>query len=95
MSENGYINRLEESRLLNYLPDLYRGGEFICRFLPIFEATWEPLEQQLNHIYAYFDPHLSPAAFLPWLSTWVGLVFNENMPEERQRELLKQGCLAF
>lgn len=97
MSEDGRVDGMKESRLLKYLPDIYQGRddvEFMRDFLGIFETIWGPLEQQIDHLYAYFDPRLTPAEFLPWLSTWVGLVL-ENIPEEWQRELLGKAVWLY
>ena len=73
---------LTQSRLLTYLPSLYADDPFLGQFLMIFDSLWQPMERQLNQLYAYFDPRLTPSEFLPWLSTWVDLVLDENWPEE-------------
>ena len=82
----------QASRLLHYLPALYDDSEedepFLARFLLIFETIWQPLEEQIAHLYALFDPHLTPAELLPWLAQWVYLTLDEALPLERQRELV-------
>lgn len=77
-----------QSRLLGYLPVIYADYPFIANFLRIFEVIWGPLERQIDQLYAYFDPHLTPSEFLPWLGRWVDVVLDENWPEGRQRELI-------
>ncbi|MEP7200610.1 MAG: phage tail protein [Chloroflexota bacterium] len=82
-SENG-----TDSRLLTYLPSIYADEPFLGQFLNIFDMIWLPLERQMDQLYAYFDPRLTPTEFLPWLSTWVDLVLDENWPEDRRRALI-------
>jgi phage tail-like protein len=78
----------ETSKLLRYLPAIYADHPFLGDFLRIFESIWAPLEAQLDHLDAYFQPYLTPAEFLPWLGTWVDLVLDENWPEARRRALI-------
>lgn len=78
----------EHCRLLKYLPGIYSDDPFLDGFLRIFDDIWLPLERQIDVLYAYSDPRLTPAEFLPWLGTWVDLVLDENWPEARRRELI-------
>jgi phage tail-like protein len=78
------------SRYLRYLPAMFQDGDFLGRFLLIFEQLWEPLEQRQNQIHLYFDPQTSPAGFLPWLAGWLHLTLNPHWPEERRRRLLNE-----
>lgn len=94
-------DRVEPSRLLNYLPDIYADGHddsgslFLDGLLRIFDATWAPLARQIDQMYAYFDPRLTPRDFLPWLGTWVDLVLDENWPEARRRELVAHAAELY
>ena len=76
------------ARLLTFLPSIYADEPFLGQFLMIFDSIWLPLERQIDQLYAYIDPRLTPSEFLPWLSTWVDLVLDENWPEERRRSLI-------
>src|SRR5512135_3088772 len=80
----------ESSRLLRYLPGIFSDDPFLDGFLRIFESIWDPLDRQIDQLYAYFDPRLTPADFLPWLGTWVDLVLDENWPETRRRTLIRR-----
>lgn len=80
------------SSLLKYLPNSYSDDDFMGGFLNIFEALWLPLDRQIDQLYAYFDPLLTPAEFLPWLGTWVDLVLDENWPESRRRILIENAA---
>jgi len=78
-----------KGRYLKYLPALYtEQDELMGRFVILFESFWQPIEQQIDSIYYYFDPKLAPLDFLPWLATWVDLVLDEQWPEEKRRLLL-------
>ncbi len=85
-------NHNHTSRLLKYLPNTYADDGFMPGFLNIFEALWQPFDRQLDQLYAYFDPMLTPAEFLPWLGTWVDLVLDENWPEARRRALIENAA---
>jgi phage tail-like protein len=95
MSENRRIAMMEQSRLLQYLPDIYHARKLTRDLLRIYEDIWAPLEQQLDCLPAYFDPRLAPAEFLPWLGTWVDLVLDANIAEKRQRELLGKAVWLY
>ncbi len=76
------------SRLLDYLPALFRNDDFMARFLLIFESIIDPIEETIGGTHHYFDPGLAPAAFLPWLATWVGLELDPRLEEAEQRRLI-------
>ena len=78
------------SRYLQDLPIPFHDNEFLGRFLKIFEAIWEPLEQRQNHIAMYFDPRTCPSSFLPWLAGWLDFPLDARWPEERLRILLAE-----
>lgn len=79
------------SRYIHDLPVIFHddgNGNFLGRFLLIFESIWEPLEQRQDNIAMYFNPRTCPPRFLPWLAGWLGLTINPHWPEWRTRELL-------
>jgi phage tail-like protein len=84
-----------KGKYLQYLPELYEHDDFTGRFLMLFESMWKPVSQQIDQMDAYFDPGLTPENFIPWLSTWVGLPVDENLPSERKRTLLKSAMMLF
>lgn len=90
VSEAGQVR--ERSELLRYLPNIYADHPFMERLLCIFEQVWGPIVRQIDYLYAYFDPNLTPADFLPWLGYWVDVILDENWPEERQRELISRAA---
>ena len=63
---------LAPSRLMEYLPTLYQGDDFLGRFLRIFEDIIDPIERTIDNVGDSLDPRLAPDEFLPWLSSWMG-----------------------
>ena len=76
------------SRYLRYLPAIFHDDDFLCRFLQLFEAVWEPLEQRQDHIDVYFDAATCPVEWLPWMASWFGIVLEDHWNEARKRALL-------
>jgi phage tail-like protein len=78
------------SRLLQYLPAIYRDDPdtFLGRFLLIFQSLLDPVEEQVGSTHHYLDPGLTPARFLPWLASWVGVTLEPGLSEATQREIL-------
>lgn len=84
-----------KGRYLRYLPELYEGDDLMGRFLMLFESFWGPVETQIDNVYGYFDPALTPPDFLRWLATWFDLALNERLPEERQRRLVREAVPLY
>jgi phage tail-like protein len=80
-------------KYLHHLPELYENDDFVDRFLMLIESFWKPINQQIDQMYCNFDPQLTPQTLLPWLSSWGGLPFDESLPVERMRALLKQSMM--
>ncbi len=83
------------AQMMNYMPEIHHDSDFINRFLMLFESFWQPINERNDAIHEFFNPHLTPASFLPWLGSWFGLVLDEELPEERQRSLLAQIAPIF
>ena len=79
---------------LRYLPPVYReetvSAAFLERFLSLFETIFEGLDQQIDQLFRYFDPRLTPKKFLPWLASWVNLALDEEVPEEQVRRFIQR-----
>jgi phage tail-like protein len=94
-SESARISVKLQSEYMKYLPELYRRDDVLSRFLMLFESFWKPIEQQINQIYCYFDPDMTPEKFLPWLASWVGVYWDETLPERRKRMLLRSAISLY
>jgi len=77
---------------LRYLPPVYRedaaSAAFLERFLPLFETVFEGIEEEITGLFRYFDPQWGRREFLPWLASWINLTIDENLPEDRIRQLV-------
>jgi phage tail-like protein len=83
-----YLPRLS---YLRYLPAIYQENpqskEFLERFLALFETFFVQIEE-LNFT-KYIDPRSTPDEFLPWLSSWLALAYDENWPKKNFRKLIE------
>jgi len=79
-----------QSRLLDYLPGVFRSDPFLARFLLIFQSIVDPIEQSIDSTHHLLDPGLTPARFLPWLASWVGIELDPSLDEASQRELIRR-----
>jgi phage tail-like protein len=80
------VKRLADS--FRYMPEIYQRDDFTNRFLMLLESFWKPISRQIDQGEYYYDPHLTPNRFLPWLAGWFGLELENGLPEERRRDLL-------
>ena len=83
------------SSYLQYLPAIYSQGDFMGRFLMIFESILGPVEGVMDNISNYFDAGTAPKELLPWLASWVNLALDETWPLERRRELVGSAVELF
>lgn len=83
------------SEYLRYLPAIYQEDDLMGRFLMLFGSFWKPLERQINDLWLYFDPQLTPAEFLPWLASWMSLMLDESWPEEKRRQLIRSALSLY
>ncbi len=70
------------------LPGLFHDDDFTQRFTSALDEVLAPIFVTLDAIEAYVDPWLAPDDFLTWLSEWVGMPIEEDLPEERKRALV-------
>jgi phage tail-like protein len=50
------------------------------------------LEQEINHLFKYFDPKLAPNEFLPWLASWINLSLDDDVQEQRRRKFIRRAA---
>ena len=77
---------------LEHLPAIYTRqascGDFLNRFLSLFESLFAETEADIGALAPLFDPASAPAESLPWLAGWLGLELDEDWDEARRRELI-------
>lgn len=78
------------SRLLDYLPTVYRDDLFLARFLLIFQSILDPIDAAVDNTHYYLDPAVAPATFLPWLGAWVGIELDPRLDVGTQRALIRR-----
>ena len=84
-----------QSSSLEYLPAIDSQGDFMRRFLMIFESILGPMEGVIENISHYFDAGTAPEELLPWLASWVNLALDETWPLDRRRELVGSAVELF
>lgn len=84
---------------LRYLPAVYQGDptskEFLERFLSIFETLFYDRETVLDTIFRYFDPDTTPQNFLTWLASWLNLSLEEDWPEVKKRQFIREASTLY
>lgn len=82
--------------LIRRLPGLYQDEPFVQRFLSAFDDVLAPVMLLLDGGFeAHLDPMLVPPDFVSWLGGWVGLVMEEEWPEDRRRNLIANAVDLF
>lgn len=79
---------------LNQLPGIYRENDeaedFTERFLSLFDATTAEIDRALERLPALLDVEHVPEEVLPWLGTFLGIVFDSGWTTDQRRRLLRQ-----
>jgi phage tail-like protein len=83
------------SSLSQYLPRVHRDGDFLNRFLMIFESVLDPIEQRINTSHHYLDAGVTPAENLDWLASWIGLPIPAGTSEPVKRGLLRSAIELY
>jgi phage tail-like protein len=83
------------SSYLDFLPVIFQDGDFLGRFLLIFQSIWEPLEHRQDHMDMYFDAKTCPEPFLQWLSDWLGVNVGQVAEEGRLRSLIGEAVELY
>lgn len=78
-----------------FLPAIYSQGDFIGRFLKIFEETFEPTVQAMDVLWAYLDPLTAPESLLPFLAYWVAWPMDRRWNVNQQRLLIRQALELY
>ncbi len=87
------------SRLLDYLPTIYRTDPFMGQFLLAFEKVLlgfqddvnyphPGLEESIANLATLFDPQQTPEQFLSWLAGWTALSLRADLPVTVQRDFV-------
>src|SRR3989304_3085856 len=85
----------EVSRLLDYLPSVFREDKFMGQFLRIFESIMDPIENTVDNAAFYFDARMTPESLLPWLASWIDISLDPSWPLDRRRELVGKAAELY
>ncbi len=85
----------DRSSYLQYLPGIYHDGDFIGRFLLLFEHILSPIDRTVENIPYYFDAEVAPPEFVTWLASWLGIVLDARWPIDRQRDVVRRAWELF
>lgn len=84
---------------LRYLPAIYQedpvSREFLERFLSVFETVSYDLETEISSVFKYFDPDTVPQNFLTWLASWLNVALEEDWPENKKRQFIREASTLY
>jgi phage tail-like protein len=80
---------------MEHLPAIYRRSDAVGRNVVrdmcfLFEHMFGGVERILDRGHEYYDPHLAPDEFLPWLAGWTAFVVDIDWPVAKKRALIKR-----
>lgn len=74
---------------IDYLPAIFRedavSRDFLVRLLALLQTSTRESEDGIERLPALFDTAAAPAAWLPWLASWLAFDLDTNWSEEKQR----------
>ena len=79
----------------SFLPALFQEDDFTQRWTAGLDMVLAPIFSSLDNFEAYLDPMLTPADFLDWLGTWMGLVADETWDVERRRTFVSEANALY
>jgi phage tail-like protein len=89
----------DQPTYLSMLPPIYRDqsrcGDFLLRFLSLFESFFTEGECEIRNLPIRFDPNCAPLDTLPWLASWLAIDWDERWDEPQQREVIRRAFALF
>lgn len=90
----------DQSNWLRYLPAIFSDPDldptlFAGRYLLIVESILNPIIWMIDNFAMYLTPETAPAEWLQWLAGWFDLLLVEDLPEERQRAIVREISWLF
>ena len=84
----------DQPTYLSYMPPLYRDqgdcGDFLLRYLSLFESFFTEGEVEITGLPAMFDPDSAPVDILPWLGSWLAIDWDERWNAAKGREVIRK-----
>jgi phage tail-like protein len=82
----------EPELLAKYMPAIFRQDPFMQRLLRMFDTMLTPLLETVDAVDCYFDPLMTPPAFVEWLASWVGEELSPAWPDRSRRALVSEAA---
>jgi phage tail-like protein len=76
-------------------PGVQPDSDFLRRLVALFQGTFEDVENEVDSLERYFDPHAAPADALAWLATWLAVELDLGEPEVRIRESIARAFRRY
>src|SRR5262249_9580134 len=84
---------------LSNLPAIYREespcGDFLTRFVSLFETLFSGIEGTIESLAMFFDPAVVPPDFLPWLAGWLAVELEDDWDESKKRQAIARAFEAY
>lgn len=87
----------DRSTWLQYLPAIYSdpeffgqdsGGDFIGRYLLIFESIFAPISWHIDNFDQYLSPKMMPEEWLNWVASWFDILMAPQLSTAQRREII-------
>ena len=70
-------------------------SDFLKRLVSLFQGLFEDVENEVDSLERYFDPHAAPSDALTWLATWLAVELDLGEPEARIRESIARAFRRY
>lgn len=75
--------------LVEQLPRCLAADPFVPRLVGVTEELADSVRSRIDGIEHFLDVGLAPPELVRWLGSWLGLVVEASLPEDRQRQLVR------
>lgn len=77
---------------LQYLPANFQDDDqsrnFLDRFLPVFQTSFDGFDRRIDNMWRLFDPLSTPKAWYNWLAAWIALPIDPDWNWTKKRQVL-------
>ncbi len=84
---------------IDFLPEIYRkndkNGQFLERYLAIFQTVYEEIDLLIANSAYYFDPECTEYDFLLWLAEWVDISDSWLWEEAKLRKFIMKAISLY
>jgi phage tail-like protein len=92
--------RYPDTALMQYVPAVYRGSQndptgFFRSLVGVLEATTDSIDARIRAIGGSIDPDTAPEFWLDTAARWLGLPWEDALPEPAKRRLMQNAGLLL